>query len=289
MATTMYAAGFTSLCTSAVMSLANNVGDPLKAAREFASKETLKSVGMTMLTAGITYGALDALGLPTDITKVEGLGSHAANQGMNMAVKMGSDAISSGRIDVAAVTLGAIAGTLGGYFSNKLGNWYLTSAGDVEAFLAHKTSHLFIGGGEGLIIGNAKGMNGATLGMAVAGAAGAAIAETVADLAKPTGGISRKDPKDQPNYSQKEISLTQSAVRFVADLVATALGMSQEEVEIDILAATTAAERRNLHRKPDRKIRLKERRKTRKKKRKNKHRNKRNTKKIRMRHKKKHK
>ena len=177
----MFAAGFTSLCTNAALSLANNGFDPGKAAKSFATKDTAKSLGMAMLTAGITHSMLQHFKLPTNISAVEGIKGHAANQGVNAAVKVGSDLALSGRVDGKGVALSSIASTIGGILSNKIGTWYRGSDGTFADALLHKTLHTLDGAIGGAIIGGEKGM--------AAGALGKLVAATASDLITPTGAV----------------------------------------------------------------------------------------------------
>ena len=87
------------LGTSAAISLANNGFDPAKAAKSFASTDTLNSVGMSMLTAGMTHGMLQHFDIPTNVSAIQGLGKHAANQSVHAAVKIGSDLATTGRVE----------------------------------------------------------------------------------------------------------------------------------------------------------------------------------------------
>ena len=105
----------TSISTSAVISLVNNEGDPRKAAKAFASRDTFQSLGMSMLSAGLTYSALDTFGLATDATKVVDFADHVANQGVNMGVRVAIDLGVHGKTDGISAGLGAVAGTIGGY------------------------------------------------------------------------------------------------------------------------------------------------------------------------------
>lgn len=232
--TTMFAAGFTSLCTSAVMSLAHNDGDIGKAAKRFASKDTFNSLGMSMLTAGVTHGMMQQIGLPTDISQITEFTDHIKNQGINAAVKVGADLASTGKVDAVAVTLGAVAGTLGSYMSNKIGNWYSNATSSAENAVLHKVLHGLKGAGEGMIVGGEKGI--------AAGALGAMVAETTADFMTPTGGINRMDVKDRPQYDADQIRMTQSIARLVTGMVAFSAGMSADQIGVAMLAANTSLE-----------------------------------------------
>ena len=146
-----------SLCTSAGHSLLNNEGDPRRAAKAFASVDTLQSMGISMLAAGLTYGALnglnqiDGVAIPTEVTKVVDLADHAVHQGVNATVKVTMDLGIHGKADGVAAGLGAVAGTIGGYLSTKIGQWYTNSSFTFEASVAHKAAHFFNGAGQGLI------------------------------------------------------------------------------------------------------------------------------------------
>ncbi len=232
--TAMFAAGFTSLCTSAALSLANNGFDPAKSAKAFASVDTLQSTGMSMLLAGMTHGALQKADLATDLSTLSTLEDFAANQGVNMAVKTSTDLAFTGRTDGIASTLGAVAGTIGGYVSNQIGTWYKGSEGTAVEAIAHKLLHSLKGAGEGVIVGAASGMDSEILGKAVAGAAGAFIAETTADILTPTGGLGDK------GYDPVRIRQTQAAARIITGAIAIAAGMSADDIGMAIFSANTS-------------------------------------------------
>ena len=242
MAATMFTAGFTSVATSAVMSLANNEGDPRKAAKAFASRDTFQSLGMSMLSAGLTYGMLKFFELPTDVTKLVEISDHAANQGVNMGVRMTMDTAFTGKTDGVAAGLGAVAGTIGGYLSTKIGQWYAKTPQSFEASLSHKIQHFVNGAGQGMIMGlNDK--DGEALGKMIAGAAGALAAETYADWAMPTGGSalpgSTGSGLNQTDHAAK-IRQTQAAARFMAGATAYALGMNAEQIGVAMVTANIA-------------------------------------------------
>ncbi len=225
------------------MSLANNDGDPRKAAKSFASKQTYQSVGMSMLAAGLTHGMLEHFGLATDVTKVVEFADHAANQGVTMASRMATDTdtIFTGRTDGKAALLGSIAGTIGGYLSTKIGTWYKGSEATAVDAISHKILHAIKGGTEGLIISLGDGgLDAEGLGKVVAGAAGGFISEVVADTLMPTGGIDRMAPGDRPDYSDNQIRQTQAIARMVTGAIAYAAGMSADEMGVAMFSATTS-------------------------------------------------
>jgi hypothetical protein len=230
-------------CSSAVMSLVNNEGDPRRAFKAFASRDTFQSLGMSMLSAGLTYGALDALNLPTDITKLKEFTDHAANQGVNAGVRVAMDLGINGKTDGIAAGLGAIAGTIGGYLSSRIGSWYSNTAASTETFLIHKTLHALNGAGQGMIVGMGDLSSGEGLGKAIAGAVGAVAAETFADLVMPTGGSALPGYKgsglNKDDHATK-IRQTQAAARFVAAAVAWAAGMSAADISIAVMTANAA-------------------------------------------------
>lgn len=98
----------------------------------------------------------------------------------------------------------------------------------VEA-IAHKTLHMLNGAGAGIIVGGEKGLT--------AGVLGAVVAETVADVMTPTGGLAH-DPSMKP--SPERVRVTQATARLVAGMVAFSAGMSAEHIGIAMLTANTA-------------------------------------------------
>jgi hypothetical protein len=230
-AATMGAAGFTSLCVSATMAVVNAEGDPRKAAKAFLSTDTLKSTGMSMLTAGATYGLLSGLELPTNISELKDLGDHALNQGVNSVVKIGADLATSGRVDGTAVALGAVAGTIGSYLSTKIGDWHGGALNTAENELVHDVLHTLKGAGEGYIVGGEKGM--------AAGALGAFVAEKTAKFMMPTGGINREGAVN-PKYTDDMKRKTMAIARLVTGMVAFSTGMSADQIDVAMLSANTS-------------------------------------------------
>jgi hypothetical protein len=243
-ATTMFSAGFTSLCVSAGHSLLNNEGDPRRAAKAFASVDTLQSMGISMLAAGLTYGALnglnqiDGVAIPTEVTKVVDLADHAVHQGVTAGVKMTMDLGVHGKADGVAAGLGAVAGTIGGYLSTKIGQWYTNTPNTFEACVAHKAAHFFNGAGQGFIMG-LDGNDSEALGKMVAGATGAVAAEVYADWAMPTGETAL-DGATHPQYSSTQIRQTRAAAQFVAGSIAYAMKMSAEQIGVAMVTANLA-------------------------------------------------
>ncbi len=234
----------TSLCTSAALSLANNGFDPEKSAKAFASVDTLQSMGISMLAAGLTYGALnglnqiDGVAIPTEVTEVIDIADHAVHQGVAAGVHTVMDLGIHGKADVVAAGLGAVAGTIGGYLSTKIGQWYTNTPNTFEACVAHKAAHFFNGAGQGLIMG-LDGNDSEALGKMVAGATGALAAEIYADWAMPTGGTAL-DGATHPQYSATQIRQTRAAAQFVAGSIAYAMKMNAEQIGVAVVTANVA-------------------------------------------------
>ncbi len=247
-ATTMFSAGFTSLCVSAGHSLLNNEGDPRRAAKAFASVDTLQSVGISMLAAGLTYGALnglnqiDGVAIPTEVTEVVDIADHAVHQGVAAGVHTVMDLGIHGKANVVAAGLGAVAGTIGGYLSTKIGQWYTNTPNTFEACVAHKAAHFFNGAGQGLIMG-LDGNDSEALGKMVAGAVGAVAAEIYADWSMPTGGSALPGHKgsglSQTDHATK-VRQTRAAAQFVAGSIAYGMKMNAEQIGVAVVTANVA-------------------------------------------------
>lgn len=96
---TAVAAGFTCACSSAALSLVQNKGHLGKSLKAFASKETLKSLALSMVTAGVVHGLSDYFNLPSDISKITEFKDHVSSQAINMCTKMAAEATIYGRTD----------------------------------------------------------------------------------------------------------------------------------------------------------------------------------------------
>jgi hypothetical protein len=80
----MASAGFTTLTTQASISLVNNRGHIGKTLKDLGSKQNIRSLAISMATAGLTEGVLQGLdGLQTDPTQAAGLSQKGAQGGVS--------------------------------------------------------------------------------------------------------------------------------------------------------------------------------------------------------------
>jgi hypothetical protein len=237
------------LCAQTTVALLNSKGDPIAAINSLCNKNTLKSLGITMATASIMHGVSDYF----DIwgKTAETLADHAAHQSINAGARLAAEASIAGRTDGRGIAISALAGTLGGALSSKIGNLYASgdiskAVGDAD-FFVHKVMHALKGAGEGFIIGGEKGIR--------SGVLGAAVSEVVADIMAPTAGIAQKElSADQAKsggsrprgYGQKytdfDIKRAQCIAKISVGALAFAAGFSAEEINIAVESATTSLE-----------------------------------------------
>ena len=260
----MTAAAFTSVCSQAALALLSNEGNVLKAAKSLASSDTLKSMGISVMTAGLTAGIGDKLGIETSasklaaITKVDmsaGITAHLRANLLKGAISGGMGiALGGENLDEALMQglRGLAAGVIGGVGANKLGEAYNINTQDIDA-VSHKLLHAFLGGVTGGILAKdiAKG--------ALAGAIGALVAETVADLLAPDKPslikkieAARKAKGSDLSYqeveslSRPELDIYANKADIAADLskiiAATSALLTKQDVNIAIGTATNAIE-----------------------------------------------
>jgi len=260
----MTAAAFTSVCSQAALALLSNEGNVLKAAKSLASSDTLKSMGISVMTAGLTAGIGDKLGIETSasklaaITKVDmsaGITAHLRANLLKGAISGGMGiALGGENLDEALMQglRGLAAGVIGGVGANKLGEAYNINTQDIDA-VSHKLLHAFLGGVTGGILAKdiAKG--------ALAGAIGALVAETVADLLAPDKPslikkieAARKAKGSDLSYqevesiSRPELDVYANKADIAADLskiiAATSALLTKQDVNIAIGTATNAIE-----------------------------------------------
>ena len=224
---TVVGAGFQSMCAQAAVALAANKGDLGKALKSVKSKESLNSIGISMLSAGVAQGLNTCFKVPASASSIGTIGKHAAHHSIAMVSKMGAEAAINRRTDGKGAALTAVASILGAKLANEIGD--LNACGKID-FMTHKVLHALKGAAGGLIVGGKDGMK--------AGALGAFVAEFVAEAITPTNGIDHK----HDTYSKKRVHITKEVSKVVAGLVAVAVGMDPADVSIAILEATTSVD-----------------------------------------------
>ncbi len=173
--TAMALAAKASLYTSAALALLNCNGDLGKAAKAFASSNTLKSMSTAMATAGLTKGFGAHFKINTNISSFTSITDHFQYQALQSGVGLAMDMATGHPIDKAfADRLVACAvNTSAGYVANQIGQGYKLK--DIDA-VWHKCLHAALGGTSAALL-NMDDAGRA----AVSGAFGACMAEIIAD------------------------------------------------------------------------------------------------------------
>jgi hypothetical protein len=214
-------AAFSTLCSQAAVALATNNGDIGRAAESLANTDTLKSLGVEVALAGLT-------GVGAKPDTFIGYFAQAAHKA---SYRMLVEKVVYGKTDEKGVALNALSSAVGTFISTEIGTAHYN--GEIQG-LAHKALHGISGGIQGLILRGEKGIT--------PGALGAVVAETVADVMTPTGGLGKVSASQRPNYSADQIRLTQNVARLTAGVAALLAGMDEASIGIAISTATTAVE-----------------------------------------------
>ncbi len=271
----MTAATFSSLCTSAAGALLQNNFDPHKALKAFMKTETFLKAMKAAATAGLLKGLGTMLDAPTsaveatnksladalkaaqacgmtDPTALEllkaALPHQAAFQALNMGVNVALDVVFQQSLEK-SFGQGAVnfaASLLGGLGANQIGAAY--AQGVLDA-LTHKLLHAGLGATTGAIMAKEKG--------ALAGAMGAFVAETFAEMLSPDKPMQKmkalQAEKGRPltaqeftDYYQAELQAYQPRVGQVEDwahlTAATAALLAHQDVTVASMAAKNAVE-----------------------------------------------
>ena len=243
-------AAFTSLCSQTALAVVAEKGNLGKAGKRLANSGTLKNIVMAAAAAGLVKGigvqfnlGGEASAVPegaskaakvAEVSKAQLFSTHLLKEGLNLGVNVGvQSTIGGGRFETLLKSGGiaALANAVGGVCSSKAGDAHYT--GEVNA-ISHKVMHALSGGIQGLIINGEKGIT--------AGILGSLVAETVADVMTPTGGLGQVAAKDRPTYSKERIQLTQDVARLTAATAALLAGMDAQGIAIAISTATIAVE-----------------------------------------------
>lgn len=175
LAATMTAAGFTSLVSQASVSLISNKGNIGKTLKDLGSKQAIQSLATAVISAGLVYGASDALNLPMNVTDAQTFAEHLQVNAVRSAVDAGLD-MTIGQQDPGEALLQGLrslaAGTIGGVVANQF-----AEARSSMGFVGHKLAHGVLGAATGVISSDDFRSG------ALSGAFGAMAAETVAELA----------------------------------------------------------------------------------------------------------
>lgn len=170
-------AGFASLCSDSATSLIENNGDPGKAIKALSTKQTVKNVAKSMLSAGVIHEITNVVGVNTP--------KELSDYAQKAVIKSAVDTVLSISIDGQSLESALKQGVTSAVIST--GSSYLAAqigANKAElGELNHKLLHGLLGGVSG-------GLTSTFLGKsfedgAVSGALGAVVAETIAEITAP--------------------------------------------------------------------------------------------------------
>ena len=168
-------AGLAALATQATVSCATSGGDLERVFEDVTSRESLRSIAQSMVTAGVVKGLGNYLELPGT---PQGWEEHMKVQAVHAAVNVAAD-VSIGGQDIEGALKSGLqsfaTGTVGGVLANEIGKAYGGGYGDIDP-LTHKVLHGLVGGLMGAVSGKNPKEG------ALSGAVGAIVAETMADF-----------------------------------------------------------------------------------------------------------
>jgi len=167
----MASAGFSTLVSQSIISVANNKGNVGKVLKDLTSKEQLQGFAISVVSAGLTHGLCTQLGISQTAT---GLSDRLARSTLQTGVSSGFSAVQGEDLGEALLQ-GAIniaASTAAAYAANQLAAEY--KKGDMHTIL-HKTLHAVLGAGLGAASNIKDPVKGAF------GGATAALAEIIAE------------------------------------------------------------------------------------------------------------
>ncbi|HEO1778011.1 TPA: DUF637 domain-containing protein [Acinetobacter baumannii] len=171
----MTQAALTSLATQASVSLINNGGNIGKTLKELGSKDSVKNLAASVVTAGLLSQASTALNLKLDSTALSDRSIRLIN---NFTTSIGSTlvqtAIKGGDLEenLKVALLSGLAGALQGQMAENI-----KGLEDIN-YIAHKLAHALAGC-----------IAGAVQGQCQAGAIGGAVGEIVAGFTPPSSGL----------------------------------------------------------------------------------------------------
>ncbi|HAV4458870.1 TPA: DUF637 domain-containing protein [Acinetobacter baumannii] len=171
----MTQAALTSLATQASVSLINNGGNIGKTLKELGSKDSVKNLAASVITAGLLSQASTALNLKLDSTALSDRSIRLIN---NFTTSIGSTlvqtAIKGGDLEenLKVALLSGLAGALQGQMAENI-----KGLEDIN-YIAHKLAHALAGC-----------IAGAVQGQCQAGAIGGAVGEIVAGFTPPSSGL----------------------------------------------------------------------------------------------------
>ncbi|MDP2194292.1 MAG: DUF637 domain-containing protein, partial [Alphaproteobacteria bacterium] len=183
----MSQAAFMGVCSQSAVALINHQGHIGKAAQQLTSKHALKSLGLSIVSAGITQGLGYNLGI--DVHRASGtLTQHLQAETLKAGVGAGLSLATGDKVeDVLQTAVRSVAaGTLGRCGANKIGALYGAESLDP---LSHKFAHAALGAATGALMGGTA--------CVVSGAVGAVVSELSADILSPGKPIDQIKEKEQ--------------------------------------------------------------------------------------------
>jgi hypothetical protein len=227
-----------SLFASGGLALLNAKGDLDKAARNFASMQTVKNLGVAVATAGLTQTLAPQFGVDTNIsgfsnaklsmgtqiTKHLGYQAFQAGIGATLDIAMGQkpSAVLESRLKFAGIQ------TVSGFCAGQVGSWYDTA--DING-LVHKTLTAVTGAASGFLMNGERG--------ALPSAIGALAAASFADWYLSADEIKAQMDTHPLHEVQEHIRTSTEVSRMMAAVVCGLMRMSDEETEEAMRAAGT--------------------------------------------------
>lgn len=240
------------LCMEAFTTLCDCNGDLKKAAKEFASKKTIRTIAVAAFTAAVTGGADKLLdkaipSLSQATTLGERLAYTAPRELIKGGIRAGGD-IAQGKKPKEVVKnrlKSSAANTIGIACSSHIGKAY----GDKKIGpVTHKILHSGVGALQGAILDGESG--------AIAGAVGAGVAETIADITCPKqpslddihgleAALGRRLTQDEFTAEwNKQLAQYLKQTHSVADaskmIAATVVGFVNQDMDVAYNTATNA-------------------------------------------------
>lgn len=244
-----------SLSSQAAVALVCSKGDIGQAAQHLANSKTLRSIALNVAAAGVTAGIANHLGVPLDLDKAslgrdptfvdhfrKALVTGTVETGFNLATGEGFENA------LAMLTRAIAANSLSGMMANQIGLFYKDQTIDP---VTHKLAHAFLGGMSGAIL-NPDLKQGI-----IAGAMGAFVAETFADISqpdKPNDKIKalekergrRLTKEEHQELYAAELKAYGKKIKETADwskiVAATSLLLAQKDIQTGLHTATNALE-----------------------------------------------
>lgn len=239
--------GLAVLVTQATVSCATHGGDLDKVFEDVTSRESLRSMAQSMVTAGVVKGLGDYMGLPSN---PQGWEEHLKVQAVHAAVNVAADVTMGGQDIEDALKSGLksfTTGTVGGVLANEIGKAYGGENPSLN-YLTHKVAHGVLGG----VIG-ALSSDDPRLG-ALAGAMGSITSEMIAEAlvesseevtqrvierAKSEGKVLDRETFQALYAEEAHTQRTANIGKMGAALVTL---FARQDVEIGIQTATNAVE-----------------------------------------------